>query len=236
VPEVVAYDAEAKALAKNWHHTIQFSCPGEIASYLEFGDGKARWNWGSVSMPTVALWFPNATLLNRMFLGKGFTLPIPWMGAWNVGLLKGFTELSKRLEFYLKPAPETLANRAHFEFHTTCLMNTALFGLKAVAEFDPHVRPGMAGIRDGVVEFRIGEDGPACHVIIRNRELFPHKGRSANPSVVLTLGDFDIVFGMLSGQLDTMSLIGSKKAEIRGFIPLVDKLGAALDRLPVYLN
>ncbi len=235
IEELVDFDAAAKDIVKDWRATIQFSCPGGIGAHLEFGGGRARWADGTTSMPSVALWFATPGQLNNMFTGKGVAIPVPWMGVWNVGLLKGFTELTKRLEHYLKPAESTLADRAAFEFHTKCLLYTAMYGLAPIAAYDHHVRHFVSGIRDGVVEFRIA-NGPAAHVTVKDGKLFPAKGRSAEPSVSIELPDYETAYGMLSGKLDVMALVGARRAEIRGFIPLVDKIGSALDRLAVYLN
>lgn len=233
--EVVKYDAEAKAIAKDWNHTMQFSCPGDISSYIEFANGNAFVIPGKVAVPGVALWFPTAAMLNNMFIGKGFSLPVPWMGVRKISLLKGFTALSKRMEFYLKPSEETLANRAHFEFHVRCLLNTVVFGLKAVGENDPKVSDIVTSARDGIAEFRV-KDGPAAHVVIDKGRLFPKKGPANHPNMVMELKDFETAFGLFTGKLDAMALMGSCALTMSGFIPIGDKLNAALDRLSVYLK
>jgi len=235
IEEIVEYDPEAKKIAGDWNHVLQFSCPGGIAAHIEFGGGKARVFPGTTAMPDIGLWFPAPLLLNRMFTGEGFTVPIPWMGAWKIALLKGFTKLAERLEFFLKPDEKTLSNKNHLEFHTRCLMNTAVFGLKAVGEHDDHVRPLIASARDGVVEFRI-KKGPAAFITVKNGRLHPHKGPAKEPSVVMELKNYETAFGLFSGKLDAMALMGACDLTVQGYIPLIDKLNAALDRLPAYLN
>ncbi|MCB1153848.1 SCP2 sterol-binding domain-containing protein [bacterium] len=233
--EIVVYDDEAGKLVQNWTHTLQFSCPGDIACHIEFGQGKCRVVPGATTMPTLGLSFPSAQSLNNMFTGNGKALPIPWMGVWHIGLLKGFDTLSKRLEFYLQPSEETLKNRDHFKFHVQALLYTSLFGVKEVAENDPKAKPFLKGVRDGILEFRI-IDGPAAHVIVKDGKLYPNKGGAINPSCVMELSDIDSAYGLFTGSLDAMALIGSGQMRMTGFIPLADKINAALDRLPLYLN
>lgn len=235
IEEVVDFDPEAKEIVKDWHHVMQFSCPGGIGAHIEFGQGRARVFRGSTSWPNVALWFPTATMLNNTFMGKGFSLPIPWAGGWKIDLLKGFTELSKRLEFYLKPSKETLKKRENFEFHVRGLLYTSVFGLKAVGEGDRKVRKYIEACRDGVVEFRI-LGGPSAHVMVKKGKIFPYKGPAEEPNAIMELRDYDVAFGLFTGTMDPMALVGKSALRIAGYIPLVDNLNAALDRLAHYLN
>ncbi|MCZ7585566.1 MAG: hypothetical protein M5R36_20715 [Deltaproteobacteria bacterium] len=233
--EVVAHDAEAGAIARDWNHVLQFSCPGGIGAHVEFGGGRARVTPGTTSWPQVALWLPSATQLNHMFMGEGFALPIPWSGPWRVGLLKGFAALSKRMEHYLRPDDATLADRKNFEFHTKCLLYTAVFGLKEVGEYDAKAAPSARSAPDGVAEFRI-KGGPSACLVVKGGKLFPKKGAAVSPNAVLEFEDYDAAFGVLSGKSDAMALMGSCRAKLAGRVPLIDKLNAALDRLAVYLN
>jgi hypothetical protein len=233
--DVVKFDQEAKSIARDWNHTMQFSCPGNIAATIRFSGGNAKVTPEKTTFPDVALWFPTPTMLNRMFIGQGFTIPIPWMGVWKIALLKGFTALSKRMEHYLKPSEQTLADRKNFEFHVQCLLHTVVFGLKAVGENDPKVNHLVTSTRDGVAEFRI-KGGPAAHIVIDKGRLFPHKGPAANPSAVLELKDYDTAFGLFTGKLDAMALMGACDVRISGYVPIIDNLNAALDRLAIYLS
>ncbi len=233
--DVLNFDKKAMEIARGWNHVIQFSCPGGIGAHIEFSNGKARHIRGVTTLPTIALWFPTAKQLNNMFLGKKFSLAIPWMGAWNISLLKGFTELSKRMEHCLKPSDVDLKNKQFFEFHVKCLLNTAVFGLKAIGENDPKVRPIIQKSRNGIAEFRI-KNGPAAHIVIKEGHLFPFKGSATDPDVTLELKNYKTAYGLFSGKLDAMALMGTTDLRVEGYIPIIDNLNAALDRLGIYLN
>ncbi len=233
--DILDFDEKSKEIARGWNHTMQFSCPGGIGAHIEFSDSKARHFRGVTSLPTVALWFPTATQLNRLFLGEKFSLAIPWMGVWNLNLLKGFTELSKRMESYLKPSAEDLKNKEFFNFHVKCLLNTVVYGLKAVGENDPKVKHVIEKTRNGIAEFRI-KNGPAAHIVIKNGHLFPFKGPATDPDAVMELKDYKTAFGLFTGDMDAFALMGKTDLRIEGFIPIIDNLNAALDRLAVYLD
>ncbi|MBZ0272893.1 hypothetical protein K8I61_12715 [bacterium] len=234
--DVVAFDDEARDIIRGWNEVLQFSCPGGIAAHLEIGDGRVRWHAGRTKRPTVHLHFLSAEHLNRTFAGTGgFSMPIPLRGLTRLKVLKGFDKLAKRMEHYLKPTPEMLKDRKVFEFHVGLLLNTVTFGLSPVAEHDEKARLAAASIRDGIGLIHI-PNGPAAHVVIKGGRLFPQKGIVENPSMIMEIADHDTAFELFGGEGDAMALVGSCRLKIKGFVPIADKLNAALDRLPVYLS
>jgi hypothetical protein len=232
--DIVEYDAEAKGIVKDWNGTIQFSCPGGFGEYIEFKNGKAKAYRGTTSWPTVAFWFASPKDLNKMFLGEGIPMMVPWKGLTHIGMIKGFTELSKRLEYYMKTPEEQLPDE-DLPFIVKLKLFAAVRAVKEVGENDPHVSGYAANLPNGIAELRI-KGGPAAHIRIRNGILMPDKGSVGKPNALMEFKDFKVANALFNDELDAMAAIGSCDIKLEGQIPLIDNMNAILDRIALYLS
>ena len=235
--EIVEADDEARALAGEWDHTIQFHAAGGIGAHLAFRDGSLKVGRGKTGKPTIALWFKSAADLNRMFTGKGFVLPIVWKGLWHPLLLRGFTKLSNRLERYMRaPEEEVLRDERVLKLVVKLQLYAMVFGLKEVGENDPAVSGYVKDTPNGTVEFRILPDGPVAHLVVRDGLLSPAKGPALRPNLIMELKDHRTAYELFQGRLDTLAAVGACDIKLRGLIPLIDGLSPAMDRLDIYLS
>jgi SCP-2 sterol transfer family len=232
--ELVEYDAQAKAIIAGWSGTFQFSCQGGPSEYLAFKDGKIEAYRGTTQWPTVALWFASPKDLNKMFTGQGIPMMVPWRGVTKVGMLKGFGELSKRLEYYLQ-TPEEQLGPENLKFVTTLKMYLAIKALKEIGENDPHVSEMTGFIPNGTAELRVKPDGPVVHVRIRNGLLMPDIGPAKKPDAVMEFSSVKVASELFNDRIDPMAAMVTGDLKVTGSFPIVDSLNAILDRIPAYL-
>ena len=233
--EIVEYDDQAKKIVSGWNGTVQFSCPGGFGEYLEFKDGKARAFRGTTSWPTVALWFFSPKELNKLFTGDGFTVPVPWKGLTNLSMLKGFTELTKRLEYYMK-TPEQDLPVEHKPFLVKLKLYAAVRALKEIGENDPHFAQSTPNMPNGVAELRVLPDGPVANVRVQSGVIMPSTGPANSPNAVMVFKNIDTANALFNDQIDAMAAIAAGDVQIAGQIPLIDSMNAILDAVGTYLS
>jgi hypothetical protein len=235
--EVVRHDTVASELVKKWKCSVMLHVGGGPAVTLKFEGGKCEAVRERVSMPTVALYFGSAAKLNAMFAGKN-VIPLPWMGFWHLGILKNFTSLSKRLDFYMKPSQELLANPEHAAFIVRLMIYAALCGAKEIAENDDHMKKTIVpATPDGTLQVEVMNGGPKAWLVKKGASFTTGKGNA--PGVVdafMEIKDVALAYQIFTGGADVMAALGAGDIRIRGLIPLVDNINALLDELSKYLN
>ena len=233
--DLVAYDATVGNLAKAWNVAIQFSVFKGPAAYIEFKNGTCRVGRGHHAAPDVRLFFTSAAHLNRMMDGKGN--PIPLKGFTRLGFLtKEFPKATDRLEYYLKPTDELLADEQYLALNTRMTLNTAAFAVRELAQLDPIARLNAAHIQDGTVLMKVLPDGPAAHVQFSSGDIQVFKGDVKRPMAMLLFRNFEIANRFLNGKMDVFTAVAAGDVMIKGQTPMLDSLGLILDRVPAYLS
>lgn len=233
--DLVAHDPEIGDLARGWRVAIQFAVFKGPAAYIEFKDGICRVGRGAHAAPDVRLFFTSPAHLNRMMDGKGN--PIPLKGFTRLGFLtKEFPKATDRLEYYLKPTDDLLADSAYLALNTRMTLNTAAFAVKELAGLDPIGRLNAAHMPDGTVLMKILPDGPAAHVQFSSGDIQVFKGDVDRPAAMLLFKDFEIANRFLNGKMDVFTAVAAGDVMIKGQTPMLDALGLILDRVPVYLS
>jgi len=234
--KIVRFDQEAQDIVKDWNATIQFSYLGGPTVQLKFNDGACRAYRQPAARADLSFWFPTAGLLNAMFSGKGFTLPLI-KGFWNVKLLKGFIALTKRMEYYLKELdgkelPPELALQV-----LECKLSVATWASAVLGEFDTKLKPISDHIPPGgVVNLVIKPSGPNFYFKKTTAGSFlASDGLMKDPSAELTFASPEIAFQLVNGTLDAMAATGKGEITIRGLVMMVDDLSAILNHVEDYL-
>jgi hypothetical protein len=163
-------------------------------------------------------------------------MPILWTGFWNIGVLKGFPALAKRLEYYMRPTEEMLKNKDVFEFYVKLNLYAMTAGIKAVGENDHEIKPLMAKVRDGTAQFEVLPDGPAAYVTLHDGKLEAGKGHAEKPNCFMSFRNSKILCQLIKGELDAYAALAKCDINLSGFLPLVDTFNAALDRVGEYLK
>jgi len=234
--EIVAFDKEAQELVKGWHCSIQMSVSGGPGVCLTFKDGKCTAKLGTVSLPTVGLWFPNPEAVCKMFEKTGKVIPVPWWGVWHLKILGNFTKLTDIMEKYLKPTEEMLKDRKIFEFHTKLQLMIAAFALKAVGEHDPKVIPIVKKTINGIMEIRVMPNGPAVYVDKQGGTITPVKGPAKDYMVSMQIRDIDLAYDMLTGKVDFMEALGMTTIQLHGMIGMAENMAVVLERIEKYIE
>ena len=233
--ELVAYDPQTANLVKAWRISIQFSVKGGPQAFVEFKDGTCRVGRGSHPSPSVKLFFTSPDHLNRMMDGKAN--PIPLKGFTRLGFLaKEFPKATDRLEYFLKPTPELLADPDYLALNTRMTLNTAAASVPELALLDPLAKMSAAHIQDGTVMIKIMPDGPAAHVSFAKGRIESGKTEIERPMARLSLKDMQIANDFFNGRLDLFTAVATGDVMIKGQTPMLDALGLILDRVPAYLE
>ncbi|HPM78101.1 MAG TPA: hypothetical protein PK961_13490 [bacterium] len=234
--KIVRFDQEAQDIVKDWNATIQFSYLGGPTVQLKFNDGACRAYRQPAARADVSFWFPTAGLLNAMFSGEGFTLPLI-NGFWNVKLLKGFMALSKRLEHYLKELDGQQLSPELTEKVLECKLSVATWASAVLAEFDDKLKPIADHMIPGcVVNIVIKPNGPNFYFKKTTAGSFlAGDGLMKDPSAELTFATPDVAFDLVNGTLDAMAATGKGEVSIRGLVMMVDDLSVILNHVEDYL-
>jgi hypothetical protein len=135
-------DAEASDIIKGADLTVQFSVKNGPAARLKFKNGKCTFEDGK-GKNNISLYFSSPEKFNNMVDGKGN--PSIHKGFTKLGfLLKNFMKLTKRMEYFLNPAPDTVQDDKFKEINTLLTFYTAF---NSVAEIGMHDPVGMKVIQ-----------------------------------------------------------------------------------------
>ncbi|HOB28514.1 MAG: hypothetical protein WAQ32_00595 [Dethiobacteria bacterium] len=235
--DIAAYDDPTRKAIANWDFPLQFRLAGgEPATTLVFEKGSVTAHRGKFKGYPPALTFKDASFLNEVFQGKTEKNPTPNLpGIFKAKQLLQVDEVLGRLEYYLKPEPELLANPDTFAFCVRITLYATAFGIKEVGEHDLEVRPIALDLPDGTVEMRVA-DGPAAHLIVKKGNFEPWRGPAQKPNAILEFNNLQTAWDTFQGNLDTFAAIGNGKIKLRGFIPLIEGINPLMDRLAYYLS
>ncbi|MFH1982493.1 MAG: hypothetical protein ABIL58_11665 [Pseudomonadota bacterium] len=233
--ELVRYDPESAAMTADWDISLQFAIRGGDSAHLEFRNGRCRFSRGPHPSATISLYFLTPGHFNAMMDGKA--PPVPLRGLFHIRFLTGdFQRLSDRLEYYLKPTEERMADAAYRELNTRMSLNSAAFSVREIALGDPIGRLNAAHMPPGAVVLNILPDGPSVHIRFTVDDIIVEKTGTDNPMARLEMKDMTVASDFLNGKLDSFAAIAAGEVAIRGQIPMLDALSNILDRIPHYLG
>lgn len=233
--DLVACDSEAASLVKNWDVCIQFIVWHGPKAHCEFENGICTVCPGKHKHPSITLFFLSPRHFNRMMSGKG--QPIPLKGLTRLGFLKtDFTKVTERLEYFLKPTDELLADESYLELNTRLTLHTAAFAIREIALLDPIGKLAASSVRDGTVNFKIAPDGPCVHVDFKGGDIEAGKGEAEKPMAVMSMKNMRVANDFLNGRTDDFTAIASGDVVIRGQVPMLESITLILDRISRYLS
>ncbi|MBU2488999.1 MAG: SCP2 sterol-binding domain-containing protein, partial [Proteobacteria bacterium] len=162
--------------------------------------------------------------------------PIPVKGFTRLGFLtKDFTALTKRMEYFLRPTDELLADPQYLKLNTVFTLNTAAFAVRELALGDPLCIPVAKGIPDGIVLLKILPDGPAVNLDVDDGDMDVQKDDVARPAAAMYMKDMKSANLFLNQKMDPFTAIVRGDVSIRGRIPFLDAISLILDRVEGYL-
>lgn len=235
--DVAPYDPTVGEAIAGWNFALNFRLAGgDPSTTLVFKEGRVTAFRGRTKGYPAALTFKNASFLNDVFQGRTKKSPLPNLaGIFKARQLMQIDRVLGRLEHYLKPQPDTLADPETFAFCVRVTLYAMAFGIKEVGEHDPEVRPIALDLPDGTVEMRV-DNGPAAHLTVKGGKFEPRRGPAEKPNAILEFADLHTAWDTFQGNLDTFAAVGGGKMKLRGFIPLLEGINPLMDRLAYYLS
>jgi len=233
--DLIKYDSEMNALAKDWDISIQFLVKNGPKAFIEFKKGVCTVGRGKYKWPSVKLFFTSPQHLNKMMDGKGG--PIPIKGFTKIGfLLKDFPKVTEKLEFYLKPTDELLKDDNYATMNTRLTMNTAAFAIREIGLNDPLLKGVASHMMDGTVGLNVLPGGPSVYITFSHGEITPGKGIVEKPMAKIDFKNLKIANNFLNGKSDAFTEIASGNVMIKGQTGMIDGMSLILDRIPYYLG
>ena len=233
--DLVQFDDDMAALTKPWDTSLQFTVFRGPKAFVEFKNGGCRVQEGNHSNPSVKLFFSSPAHLNRMFAGNG--TPIPLKGLTKLRfLIKEFSKLTHKLEYYLSPTDDRLKVTKYLELNTRFTLNTAVFALKELVRLDPIAKTVASHIGNGRVLMKIMPDGPSIHLDFQNGDVSVKKGDTDRPMACIFMQDVRVANDFLYGKLDAFTAVAAGNVLIKGQTPMIDSISLILDRVPLYLK
>ncbi len=233
--DLVAFDPEIAEMAKDWDISIQFIVRNGPKAFIEFKNGACTVGRGKYRGPSVKLFLPSPSALNKMMDGEGG--PIPLKGFTKLGfLLKDFPKVTDKLEYYLKPTDELLKDKDYLYLNTKMTMNTAAFAVREIGLMDPLVKGVGSHIRNGSILLNVLPKGPSAHITFENGDIVPGIGEVEKPMSLLTFKSIKVASDFLNGKSDAFTAIASGDVLIKGQTGMMDGVSLILDRIPYYLG
>jgi len=235
IEPLVEIDERAAALVRGWNNTIQFQVEnGGPAAYLQFSNGKPKLIAGRSGNPTILFSFDTIAQLIDMMDGKG--KPKIKKGMIRIFTLLKFQKLTQIMEKTLKPDASALKDPAALKRTLTLTMNTALNGIKIIAENDPHIEATAAHLGTGTAQFSVLPDGPHGYVTVVDNKITPAMGKLNDATVYMEFRTPEIAMQVFNGELDSMAAIGVCDIVLRGFYPLAGALSTIMGRIEHFLQ
>jgi hypothetical protein len=232
--DLVNLDGQMAQLIRDWELTIDFVVRHGPSAFLEFKNGTCRHGPTAHERPTVRLYFTSAEHLNRMFDGKA--TPIPLKGFLRLGFLKrGFSQLTDRLTYYLRPELAKPGDENYLKLNTILTLQTALYAVKVLAMLEPTSKKIAAHIPAGALQVEVLPVGPCLHLVFDKGGVSVAKGAAKRPMAKMTFKDYRVVNALLTGKLDGFLAVANGDVVLLGQLPMVDNLNLILDRVPRYL-
>ena len=234
--DLIEIDPEAAKLAQGWNCTIMFHVGGGgPATTLRFQDGKCTAQSGTIPLPTVAMYFGTPDKVNKMFEGEN-VIPLIWKGIWHPGILKGFMEISKKLDAWMKPSDELLNGNGNLEKVVRLMLNAALKGSCQVAMNDPEMADMAGHMADGTLQVDI-HGGPSAYLTKKGNEFMAAGGKSPEtPLSFLEIKDVETAYKLFQGEVDAFAALGLCDIRIRGLVPFAEGITVFMDRLAEHIQ
>ena len=232
--DLPALDARAAEMIRAWRMAVCFSVHGGPAATLEFSDGRCRHYAACPPHPDVKLFFLSPAHLNAMFAGA--SSPLPLKGLSKLGFLKHeFAELTRRLQYFLRPEPERLAEPAYLRAHTLLTLLTGVFAVRHLVELDPVAAQLAAAPPAGSLQFVVDSEGPVAHLVYGSNGVESRKGALDRPAARMWFADWPAAYRVLSGKLDAFTATGKGLLRLDGTIPLIDNTSLIMEHAAGYL-
>lgn len=227
-------DSEASKIIQKTDLIVQFSVKNGPAARLIFKNGKCTFEDGK-GKSDIKLYFSSPEKFNNMIDGKG--MPMILKGFTKLGfLLKDFGELTKRMEYFLKPGPDTVQDEKFKEINTLLTFYTAFNSLAEIGMHDPVGKKIVQKAVDGQLCAAIENTPHIVRLKISKGYVNAIGTSDGSPEFYLKFKNIGKTYDVLNGVSDFITAIGSGDVTMSGFIPVMMSVQHLVPRLTVYLK
>jgi len=233
--DLVALDKTSQELIRGKNISIQFVVKNGPAAWVKFQNDACTVGQGKMKNPSVKLWFTSPEHLNKMFDGNAN--PIPLKGFTKLGFLqKEFTQITEKLEYYLKPELVENPTEEYLKINTRFTLTVATFSLSEIAKYDKKAKLTASHIPDGKIEMTVLPDGPSVYVVVEKGNITAYKGKADKPDAIMAMKDDKTANDFLTGKSNPFKAIASGDVMIKGLLPMLDNLSLILDKVEHYAS
>jgi len=233
--DLIELDEECRNLIKGKKLSIQFSVKNGPRAWIRFENNACQVGQGTIKKPSVKLWFKSPEHLNKMFDGQAN--PIPLKGFTKLGFLtKEFGQITKKLEYYLKPEDVKNPTDEYISINTRFTLTIAAFALSEIGKYDKESKITANHIPNGKIQMRVLPNDPAVFLEINNGIITAGKGITEKPDAVMEMKNIRTANDFLNGKSNPFLAIASGDVIIKGQTPMLDNLSLILDKVNKYVS
>ena len=232
--DLCAMDKKSAEIIKDSKIAVQFNVTDVGSATIKFENGKCTFIRGK-QPASLKLYFTSPEHFNKLIDGEK-TVPI-FFNVFKVNfLLKTFTQLADRLNYYLKPTEELLADSEYFKINTYLTAYTAFHALCEIGNSDEIGKLNASRIPDGQILAYV-EDGPSMVITVdKKHHMAIRKGTTDTPRAIMKFSDLKTANDILNGKSDIWSNMGAGRFAIHGYLPMMDNMSKILAQVGRYLQ
>ena len=229
------YSAEAKALAAKQNIAIRFKITDGPDGVLTFRDGAVTAKPYAPGTPfQIGLAFKSCDQFNNMVAG-GNELPLPFRGLTRLGFVtkkdSNFNVLVDKMTALMRGTDTTNTDPI---LPLILKFNAMASAIVQIGNYEPKGQVARKNWPDGDATLSI----PGVAEISINKSngvLTLLDAPSPNPRAMLIFKDADVASGIIDGELDAMTCIGTGEIMMKGMGFILDNLNKCLNIVPDYL-
>lgn len=233
LPQLCEMDEKASSLISDKTISLGISVKDGPQATLFFDQGKCRISH-QLEQCDIKLPFSSCSKFNGMI--NGTVTPFPSKGLTKVGFLtKNFTQLTDRLEAYLRASEEDLKDETFFANSTVLMFNLITEAIAQLGNEDPICRASASYITDGAIKLSIKE-GPSTAVEAHSHQLHAVHNEPHSYTSYMEFCDIKTARDLFDGKVNAVACVGTGQVRIGGMISQVDNVNRILDRVALYLG
>lgn len=232
--DLVELDAKSKDIIEKKSISIIFNLRKGSKTLLKIDNGKITSSINPTESGDIHLLLMSPEHALGVF--EQAKLPLILKGFTKISFLKNeFNNLSKRLEYFLKPSENLGIDER--KISVALRFKVALRAGEVLGEMDTVCQNILKNTPPGILMIKIEElDFKTYFGKINGKWKYLEK-LDTNQVVtsILSLKKLETAEAMLSNKLDTFSALGLGSMEIWGLIPIIDNIGLVLGRIDKYM-
>lgn len=237
--DLCEHSIEIQKLLTHGNFFLRFHVLFGPETILAFQNGKIRKIENNPPFSnSLTLHFLTCSQLNKMFLKRGISIPLPSCQLWNLPKLKTFQRIASEMESSLKSSDKALEQPEMLHRYACMTLRLMVRAAVVLVEQEKKSREILQSGPSGIVQFEIANrPAGACWLEWKDDRIKMVPGFSRlTPDTSITFKNPSILRQAALNQLDSQAAIGHGDIVVKGLIPLADTVGLVLERIALYLE